>query len=134
MGTNYKEMIDKSYNEIISNTCNPQTKLEFLGNYIFDFVTYDSNLDEYFAKKMIEVLDVILNRATFQYIDLSHDNYLNFITMCNMQFLSDKIEYGTSIRGSWFDDIGMGSYTIHDIDVPKTDFKLFIKGLIEFSS
>lgn len=76
------------------------TKEEFLMGHIFDFDTYDGDLDNFFCHLVVEVIEAILNRTTFDYIK---DNYKNYIIMVNMPFLKNKIDWGTSIRGAWFD-------------------------------
>ena len=68
------------------------SKLEFLSCYIFDFTTYDSGMDKIFVQKMLDVIECILNKTNFQYIEASNENYLNYLTMINMPFLKDKLD------------------------------------------
>lgn len=95
------EQLDKDFKSCVEfSECSPKNKLQYLGQYIFDFTTYDSEMDEYFAKKMIEVLKAIEERTTFEYIK---KDYINYLTMANMPFLYDNLDWGGSIRGAWFD-------------------------------
>jgi hypothetical protein len=110
---------------------------QFLGSEIFDFTTYDGDVDSLFASKMIEVLECILNGTTFKYQE-DESNYLNYLTMVNMPFLRGTLDYGTSIRGAWFDEYGVKGindkpYEIGNITVPRIDIKIFIKELIDWS-
>jgi hypothetical protein len=67
-------------------------------------ITYDDELDEEFVKKIIEVSKAIIDRQTFEYIAESHENYVVFILVCNLFEYFEWINWGTSIRGSWFED------------------------------
>lgn len=127
----YADLLERVYQEAIETDCvAPASKLEFVGNHIFDFTTYDSGLDEKFAVRMLEVLTAILHGRTFEYQDVSQENYENYILMCNMPFLSKKIEWGTSIRGAWF----CASPFSIDLNIPSeiTDIKAFISALIKW--
>lgn len=139
----YKKELEKLYLEEKSiSGCPPENRNQFLGSYIFDFTTYDNDLDEYFAKKMIEVINAILTQTTFDYIK-DESNYLNYITMCNMPFLKNKLEWGASIRGAWFDNYGYpneGENKVYKIGcggefiIPKSDVNNFMKQVIEWSA
>jgi len=48
---------------------------------------------------ILDTLIKIKNRTTFEYIK-NKENYKNFILSCN--FIQDWLEWGTSIRGAWF--------------------------------
>ena len=85
----------------------PVSKLEFLGDSVFDFTTYDREQTEMFARKAIEVCRAISENTTFEYIKNS-DDYRWFLVMCNMPFFAKRINWGTSIRGAWWD--GAGTY------------------------
>lgn len=134
----YKKMLQAAYEENLHDECPPDSKLEFIGSDIFDFTTYHGAVDALFAGKMIEVLEAILLKKTFEYQDVSEENYLNYLLMCNMPFLKDKLEWGTSIRGAWFDEYGSHGkdecYELYNtMVVPKKEIKHFIKELIEWS-
>jgi hypothetical protein len=137
---NYKEQLDKLYLEEKDNECPPGNKFQFLGNSIFNFTTYDGGVDELFAKKMLEVIDCIYNKKTFDYQN-DKVNYINYLTMVNMPFMKGKLEWGTSIRGAWFDEYGHHSeneedkvYSItYDWKIPKKEIMEFMKQLLEWS-
>ncbi len=107
------------------------TRLAFLGSDVFDFTTYDSEIDELLARIMLEVLQSILDRKTFEYQAISKEHYVNYLVMCNLPFLSNKIEWGTSIRGAWLNEVG--TYTIGQIDIKDDQLKSFVSELLAWS-
>lgn len=70
----------------------------FIANNIFDFTTYDDEMSFKWYNEMIAVIRVILNRTTFEY---QKEHYETYLFMCNLPFLYEKIEWGTSIRGAF---------------------------------
>jgi hypothetical protein len=66
----YKAELEKAFQAVKEwDNCPPESKYEFLTLYVFDVLTYDSAIDEYFGKKIIEILEVIVNRSNFEYIE-----------------------------------------------------------------
>lgn len=130
----YKQYLDDFYSETKDYEVPPISKLDFLGEYIFNFTTYDSKVSELFAKKMIEVIECIYNKTTFDY-QKNENNYFNYLTMVNMPFLQGMLEWGTSIRGAWFDTNNKKEFYFMEIDlqVPTKETEEFIKQLIEWS-
>lgn len=127
----YKDLLDKMYKDAIESDCvAPESKLEFIGNHIFDFTTYSSEIDVILAKRMLSVCSSILYGTTFDFIGKSDDNHIEFILMCNMPFLKEKIDWGTSIRGAFFSD---DVYKI-DNEYDIYDIKQFISDLISWSN
>jgi len=116
------------------------TKLEFLSSEIFDFATYDSNMDELFASKAIEVCEAITEGSTFEYIE-NRENHKWYLIMCNIPFFSSRIEWGISIRGAWWTNSKYYSCGLYDGDEQITDeieftceeWEKFIQAIIEFS-
>ena len=125
----FKKELDELYKFWQEMECPPETKMEFLGSKIFYFTTYDGAIDVLFAEKMVEVLECILNRTTFEY---QEEKYINYLTMVNMPFLSNKLEWGTSIRGAWFDDYNKYIIDCDRLIIEKGEFAEFIKQLIEW--
>ncbi len=132
--TNYLELLEHSFEmEKIIKECPPISRLEFLSRNVFDFTTYDFQMDELFAKKAIECCEAITNGTTFEYIEDS-ENHKWFLLMCNMPFFYEKIEWGTSIRGAWWDQkIELKSYGIwvneeqcFTLTFTKDEWRLFI--------
>lgn len=77
-------------------------KYEWAAFHVFDLTTYDSDLDKFFVEAIIEVCRAIHERKTFEYIR-DGSNYKRFILVCQMLDKFHWIEWGTSIRGAWFD-------------------------------
>ena len=125
----FTKLIDDNYKQCIEFGEGYDSKTEYAGCIIFDFTTYSGEMDVLFANKMIEVLKCILNRTTFDYIK-DEKQYINYLTMINMPFLIDKIEWGTSIRGAWFDIYK--EYEIDNIKIEEKDLEIYINDLIEW--
>lgn len=80
-----------------------KNKYEWAASHIFDLTTYDGSLDEMFVKLILEVCDVILEDENYEYIK-DETNYFTFIAVCQRLSSLGWIDWGTSIRGAWFED------------------------------
>lgn len=80
-------------------------KLIFLAEILFGIETDDSTLSLKFGKDILEVINVIKKGLNFDYIK-SEDNYKKYIIVANILSKLDWIEWGTSIRGAWFNECG----------------------------
>lgn len=143
----YLKLLEHSFEVVKScSECAPESRLAYLSEHIFNFTTYDSEMDELFAAKAVEVCYAINNGATFYYIKKS-ENYKWFLLMCNMPFFEGKLEWGTSIRGAWWgarpgrqielDSCGlwMGDQQLTEtLKFGNDEWKLFIAAVIEFAS
>lgn len=100
----YLAMLQHSYESAMAhNECPPHSRLAFLSEAVFDFTTYDGAMDEFLAQKAVEVCEAITERKTFEYIERSEEHYRWYIAMVNMPFFADRLSWGTSIRGAWWD-------------------------------
>lgn len=100
-----KELYTACYTEFREFIDDEATKYQWVGNEVFDLVTYDSALDELFAKYIIEICKAILDRRTFDYCSSSDitEDYVKYILVCQKLEALNWINWGTSIRGAWFD-------------------------------
>ena len=137
--TDFKQLLDKVLQEDWRCDQNYEdlSRLAFVGGMIFNFTTYDSSIDEILATKMLEVIEAILNKNTFEYIEGSEENYMNYLTMVNMPFFKYKLSWGTSIRGAWFESYAWKGKTF-DFDcgriaVKGEEMEEFFKQLIEWT-
>ena len=140
----YKELLEHSY-KVAAETfeCAPESRLEYLGDHIFDFTTYDGEMSALFACKAVEVCAAINNKLTFDYINEPND-YRWFLLMCNMPFFAGRLEWGTSIRGAWWAHNGttLSSYglwsegeQITDVTfITDSQWKEFIAAVIAFGA
>ena len=78
------------------------SKYQWAASRVFDLTTYDRALDELFVKDIIEVCKVIIERRNFEYIK-NRDNYIKYIAVCQILDRFNWLEWGTSIRGAWFE-------------------------------
>ena len=89
---------------------------EVKANYImlsFNITTYDTDIDLELFDILIEIMEAILKRKTLEYINISKQNYRNFILFVNI--IKDYIDWGTSIRTCFFtklliENLSDGSY------------------------
>jgi hypothetical protein len=119
-----------------------RSALEFLSEHIFDFTTYDSAMSELFACKALEVASAISDRTTFEYIK-DGERHQWFLIMCNMPFFYPKLEWGTSIRGAWWDSrnpveisscgLWIGDEQVLTLTLNAEEWNDFIKAMIEFA-
>lgn len=118
----------------------PASKYVWVASRVFDLCTYDKDLDESFVKNIIEVCKVILEERNFEYI-IDSTNYTKYILVCQLLRNFNWIEWGSSIRGAWFerDDISkdiLGEVEWWDDEhhiIDKVPFSIDnIKTLIEF--
>jgi len=97
----FLRMLEEGYEATSRNMEAKISRLEFLGDYIFDFTTYDGEITELFATKALEVCAAITEGKTFEYIK-DPDRYRWYLLMCNMPFFVGRLDWGTSIRGAWW--------------------------------
>lgn len=119
------------------------SRLYYLADEIFDFTTYDSEAGELFATKALEVCAVISDRRTHNYIG-NHDQYQWFLIMCNMPFFKNRLGWGTSIRGAWWDfkpqTVNNCGFYENDkqlkepLVISPAEWPLFIAALIQFAA
>ena len=100
----YRRMLEEGHAEIDGFQGQGRTsRLEYLADNVFDFTTYEGEYSELFAKKALEVCAAISDGKTFEYIK-EPEGRLWYLLMVNMPFFADKLEWGTSIRGAWWDE------------------------------
>jgi len=120
---------------------NVESRLEYLSDEIFNFITYDSEMSKLFASKAVEVCKAINERTTFEYIK-DTENYKWYLLMCNMPFFAQRTEWGTSIRGAWwrgssYSSCGLfnGNEQITDeIKFEADEWQKFINAIIAFAN
>lgn len=119
------------------------SRLEYLSEMFFNFTTYDGDMAALFAAKALEVCKAITFGTTFEYIRASEENHRWFLIMCNMPFFQNKLSWGCSIRGAWWEyEITFGSLGLWDGDeqisqelfFQKPDWEKFMLALFEFAS
>lgn len=87
------------------------SKYEWAASEIFGLATYDGDLDKLFVERICDVCKYIAAGKTFEFINMSEENYITFILVCQVLYKKNWINWGTSIRGAWFDD-GCGDYIL----------------------
>ena len=143
---NYLALLNHSFEEIKKCSENKKiTKPEFIGEYIFEFTTYENLVLSLFAKKALEVCEAITNNNTFDYIR-TEDGNLWYLIMVNMPFFEGKLEWGTSIRGAWWDLSSSKFFTLKscglfengeqllEIKFNENQWHEFIEAMIKFTN
>ena len=136
----YLKLLEHSYRVAVEqDECPPDSRLEWLGDQVFGFTTYDGAMSALFAEKAIEVCDAITRRETFDYIG-SKDGYKWFLLMCNMPFFADRLEWGTSIRGAWWDasklescGLWEGDKQVLSLEFTDGQWNEFARALVDFA-
>lgn len=119
----------------------PINRLDYLGDYIFNFTTYDDEKSIMLARWCIEVCEAINNGNTFDYIK-SKANYMVYVILVNMPFFQNKLTWGSSIRGAWWEsEIKFTTCGLWDGDnqlyetmtFSREEWVKFIAAMIEFA-
>jgi hypothetical protein len=142
----YRALLEHSFDKIKElEEPAPETRLQYLSMYVFNFTTYDGEMDVLFARKMVEVCKVITERNQDIYLP-NPNNYQWYLLMCNMPFLQHRLEWGISIRYAWWeldkkndridgDGFYAGDEQVLEIQLDDTDeWESFIKAVIEFAA
>lgn len=151
---NFKKILKESYNNYVEqygDSSGDISKEEFLSSEVFQLTTYDSEMDHLLVEKIMDVVMAIHEKKTFDYIE-DEDNYKWYIICVNLPWFKDKLEWGTSIRGAWWEyfaektegwpydritQIGSGFLYIDgkqsEISIAnREDWNNFVNALIEF--
>ena len=112
---NYTNLLEFSFEDMKSFLRNQNmTRHSFIADAVFNLSTYDSELDEIFVTKCLEISNTIGSGATFEYIK-NKTNHIWFIGLLHLQFFQDNTDYGTSPRGSWWEyPITLHTYQFSD--------------------
>jgi hypothetical protein len=70
---------------------------------LFGLTTYDTGIDRILGRKIIDALLMIAEKRVYDIIDTNYEAYLDLITVINFKKIEDMLNWGTSIRGCWFD-------------------------------
>lgn len=79
-------------------------KLIWLSDNLLNITTYDNDISLTFGKELFEVIKVIIGRTWHLYIKDESD-YIKFMRCVNLIDKANYIEWGTSIRSCWFNDV-----------------------------
>jgi hypothetical protein len=140
---NYLDLLCHSYakdNEYNASIGMPSSRLTYLADHIFDFTTYDMNISNDLAIRAVVVCNAITERTTLDYIQNPYNHHW-YVIMCNMPFFADRIDWGTSIRGAFWDqDITLKSCGLWDGDNQILEMKFtreewegFMRAVVEFA-
>lgn len=142
---NYLELLENSYEQYKGFQSDPtMERLVFLAENVFDFTTYETVVASFMAQKCLEVCKTLSEKTTFDYIK-SEEGNLWYLVMVNMPFFENKLEWGTSIRGAWWNLYGDKSFILEShglyvgyeqllkIEFGEKQWSQFINAMIEFA-
>lgn len=109
-----------------------QARIATLGD-ILGIVTYDYEQAARLVKIAIETIDAITERTTFKYIEKVDAQYENYLTAVNLAFFKGKLEWGTSIRGAWWDGDNLRDGCIIENGVSREEWEKFMRALVVFA-
>ena len=136
----YLRMLEEGF-ELTRQGLGDATRLQYIGEHIFGFVTYEQKYDELFAKKALMVCEAINLNATYAFIK-TPENRLWYLLMVNTPFFHYRLEWGSSIRGAWwaapitFTSTGLwldGEQHYEELTFTFEQWRAFIAALLEFS-
>lgn len=145
--TDYLALLAHSYDvasQPLGGCITPENRLEYLSMHVFEFTTYDGDMDTFFARRAVETCKAITTRTIGDYI-AAEESYRWFLAMCNMSFFEGRLDWGSSIRGAWWDHDatryrlgGCGFYQDGEpiLDVltfSREEWVAFIEAVIEFA-
>ena len=89
------------------------SKEEYLAEHVFDFTTYDSKKSVLFGEWCVKVCKAITDKKTFDFIEIDDEHYRWYLLMINMPFFENRLSWGGSIRGAWWDLYGDNLFTLN---------------------
>lgn len=107
--------------------CNPDdgepTKAMWLVEEYFDLTTYDDDISQEWGDVIIEILGVINDDNNFDYINSGDENYKKYLMVANLLEREQLIDWGTSIRGAWFDfgNIKKVKELMDELEIPMSE-------------
>ena len=138
-----KLLEDGHYNTAYLQGTFDLNRLEFLAEEVFNFTTYENEISSMMAEKALEVCIAISESKTYEYIESKEGN-LWYLIMVNMPFFDGRLEWGSSIRGAWWNLMGSDIFIIEScglflndeqitkVEFNKTQWVEFIKAMNEF--
>lgn len=99
------------------------TKAMWLVDEYFNLTTYDDDISQEWGDAIIEILGVINDDNNFDYINSSDENYKKYLMVVNLLEQEQLIDWGTSIRGAWFDfgNIKKVKELMNELEIPMSD-------------
>jgi len=107
MKTKWLNILNYNYQEQSPWNGDGYLKTEFVAQHILDIYTYSNMTDNFLCVKTLEVMEAIQENKTFEYIS-DENNNLWYMAVLHMDFLSDKISWGSSIRGAFWESFHNG--------------------------
>jgi hypothetical protein len=137
----YRKLLERGYEVEQAAECPPQTRHAYLADYIFDFTTYDGAMSDLFGRKAVEVCAALCDGKTYEYIE-NAENYQWYLLMVNMSFFDGRLDWGTSIRGAWWDyddktldscGLWAGDGQVTELEFTREEWLVFVRAVVAFA-
>lgn len=135
---NYKKLLEESWEEY-KEECNTDfyNKYNFLADAIFDITTYENVLSAMMAKEYLSVCEAITKTKTFEMV---FDNAELYLRTINYSFFMDRISWGSSIRGAWWEstididscDLWYKGEQLCDWKLSRDEWDKFVVAMLDF--
>ena len=139
----FAKLLCYSYTQVKASDKSIVSRLHYLGDYIFKFTTYDSEMGEFFAAVALEVAAAITDNATAAFIDNSDMHHKWYLVMVNMPFFSGRLDWGCSVRNAWWDysdyvleTIGLyeDGEQLDPLELTQSEWVEFVRGMLSFAA
>lgn len=136
----FARVLEESFKEPDGSGYHYETRMQFIAREVFDLTTYESDFDELIGREIFDVCMAITHKKTFDYIE-DEECMAKYLRCVNMQFFKDRLDWGTSIRGAWWDHSGQvlkscglmdGPFQILKIDFTGDEWEAFMLTLEAF--
>lgn len=140
--TDYAALLHHSYEHARNGDNPPESRHEFLADHVFDFTTYDGAMSAEFAQRAVQVCEAITDGETFAYI-ADEERYRWFLLMCNMPFFVGRLDWGTSIRGAFWEHgsttlescgLWAGDQQVLKLEFSRAEWMEFIRAVVAFAA
>lgn len=130
-----------SYEETNEACGGELSKIEYVVENLFEVSCYDEEICGGIYEMVSNPLRAITNGTTFELVEDLYD-HMAYILTCNLPFFANKISWGTSIRGAWWDHLIIWSscavwnkngQITKDIQMTGDEFGAFVVQALDFA-
>lgn len=121
------------------NNPHPLSRYAWLAENVFDVTTYDNAASDWFGRVILRAALAVTRRTTFDYIK-DKDHYRDYLIAVNLPFFADRLEWGGSIRGAWWDwknhsfDVCFASVMVANTEMGSEEMEQFWRALEQFAA
>jgi len=117
----------------------PLSRYAWLAENVFDVTTYDNAVSDWFGRVILRVALAVTRRTT---LDEMKDPMRGreYLIAVNLPFFADRLEWGGSIRGAWWDwknhsfDVCFASVMVANTEMGSEEMERFWRALEQFAA